>query len=136
MRTRDNNFMLDGVDNNEIWLNSVVIFPSVDALEEFKVQTSTYSAEFGRSSGGVVNIQIKSGQNDFHGSAFEFLRNDALDANNFFNNKMGAPNRLTGRTSSAAHSAGESGATRCFSSAIIRAGEFATARRFFRPCRV
>jgi len=89
MRTRDNNFLLDGVDNNETWLNSVVIFPSIDALEEFKVQTSTYSAEFGRSSGGVVNIQIKSGQNAFHGSAFEFLRNDALDANDFFNNKNG-----------------------------------------------
>jgi len=88
-RTRDNNFLLDGVDNNETWLNSVVIFPSVDALEEFKVQTSTYSAEFGRSSGGVVNIQIKSGTNAFHGSAFEFLRNDALDANDFFNNKFG-----------------------------------------------
>ncbi|MBI1763277.1 MAG: carboxypeptidase regulatory-like domain-containing protein [Acidobacteria bacterium] len=87
MRTRDNNFLLDGVDNNETWLNSVVIFPSIDALEEFKVQTSTYSAEFGRSSGGVVNIQIKSGQNAFHGSAFEFLRNDKLDANDFFNNK-------------------------------------------------
>jgi hypothetical protein len=86
-RTRDNNFMLDGVDNNETWLNSVVIFPSVDALEEFKVQTSTYSAEFGRSSGGVVNIQIKSGTNQFHGSAFEFLRNDKLDANDFFNNR-------------------------------------------------
>jgi hypothetical protein len=86
-RTRDNNFMLDGVDNNETWLNSVVIFPSVDALEEFKVQTSTYSAEFGRSSGGVVNIQIKSGTNQFHGSGFEFLRNDKLDANDFFNNK-------------------------------------------------
>ena len=89
MRTRDNNFLLDGVDNNETWLNSVVIFPSIDALAEFKVQTSTYSAEFGRSSGGVVNIQIKSGQNDFHGNAFEFLRNDALDANDFFNNKNG-----------------------------------------------
>ncbi|HWQ32973.1 MAG TPA: carboxypeptidase-like regulatory domain-containing protein, partial [Blastocatellia bacterium] len=87
MRTRDNNFILDGVDNNETWLNSVVIFPSIDALEEFKVQTSTYSAEFGRSSGGVVNIQIKSGQNDFHGSVFEFLRNDKLDANDFFNNR-------------------------------------------------
>ena len=87
MRTRDNNFMLDGVDNNETWLNSVVIFPSIDALEEFKVQTSTYSAEFGRSSGGVVNIQIKSGQNALHGSGFEFLRNDHLDANDFFNNK-------------------------------------------------
>lgn len=89
MRTRDNNFMLDGVDNNETWLNSVVIFPSIDALEEFKVQTSTYSAEFGRSSGGVVNIQIKSGSNQFHGNAFEFLRNDKLDANDFFNNKNG-----------------------------------------------
>jgi hypothetical protein len=89
LRTRDNTFLLDGVDNNETWLNSVVIFPSIDALEEFKVQTSTYSAEFGRSSGGVVNIQIKSGANDFHGNAFEFLRNDKLDANDFFNNKFG-----------------------------------------------
>src|SRR4051794_21670175 len=88
-RTRDNNFLLDGVDNNETWLNSVVVFPSVDALEEFKVQTSTYSAEFGRSSGGVVNIAIKSGSNAFHGSGFEFLRNDAFDANDFFNNKFG-----------------------------------------------
>ena len=53
--------MLDGVDNNETWLQTVVIFPSVDALDEFKLQTSTYSAEFGRSLGGVVNLQIKSG---------------------------------------------------------------------------
>ncbi|MBI3696616.1 MAG: carboxypeptidase regulatory-like domain-containing protein, partial [Acidobacteria bacterium] len=89
MRTRDNNFLLDGVDNNETWLNSVVVFPSVDALQEFKVQTSTYSAEFGRSSGGVVNIQVKSGTNDLHGSLFEFLRNDKLDANDLFNNKFG-----------------------------------------------
>jgi carboxypeptidase family protein len=88
-RARDNNFMLDGVDNNELWLQSVVIFPSVDAIDEFKLQTSTYSAEFGRSLGGVVNLQIKSGTNDFHGSAYEFLRNDALDANDFFNNRAG-----------------------------------------------
>ena len=60
-RPRDNNYMLDGVDNNETWLQTVVIFPSVDALDEFKLQTSTYSAEFGRSMGGVVNLQIKSG---------------------------------------------------------------------------
>ncbi len=65
------------------------IFPSVDALDEFKLQTSTYSAEFGRSLGGVVNLQIKSGTNQFRGSAFEFLRNDAFDANNFFNNRAG-----------------------------------------------
>ncbi|MEN3339796.1 MAG: hypothetical protein V7647_3472 [Acidobacteriota bacterium] len=88
-RTRDNNFMLDGVDNNETWLQTVVIFPSVDALDEFKMQTSTYSAEFGRSLGGVVNLQIKSGTNKFHGSGFEFHRDDAFDANNFFNNRAG-----------------------------------------------
>src|SRR5215467_12212261 len=89
MRTRDNNFLLDGIDNNELNLNTVIIFPSVDAIEEFKVQTSTYSAEFGRANGGVVNIQIKSGTNAFHGSGFEFLRNDKLDANDLFNNKFG-----------------------------------------------
>lgn len=89
MRTRDNNFLLDGIDNNELNLNPVIIFPSVDAIEEFKVQTSTYSAEFGRANGGVVNIQIKSGTNTFHGSGFEFLRNDQLDANDLFNNKFG-----------------------------------------------
>jgi hypothetical protein len=89
MRTRDNNFLLDGIDNNELNLNTVIIFPSVDAIEEFKVQTSTYSAEFGRANGGVVNIQIKSGTNTFHGSGFEFLRNDKLDANDLFNNKFG-----------------------------------------------
>jgi hypothetical protein len=88
-RARDNNFMLDGVDNNETWLQTVVIFPSVDALDEFKLQTSTYSAEFGRSLGGVVNLQIKSGTNNLHGSGFEFHRDDAFDANNFFNNRAG-----------------------------------------------
>ena len=86
-RTRDNNFMLDGVDNNETWLQTVVIFPSVDALDEFKLQTSTYSAEFGRSLGGVVNLQIKSGTNNLRGSVFEFMRNDAFDANTFFNHR-------------------------------------------------
>jgi hypothetical protein len=90
-RPRDNNYMLDGVDNNETWLQTVVIFPSVDALDEFKLQTSTYSAEFGRSLGGVVNIQIKSGANALKGSVFEFHRNDAFDANNFFNNRAGRP---------------------------------------------
>src|SRR4051794_5718383 len=88
-RPRDNNFMLDGVDNNETWLQTVVIFPSVDSLDEFKLQTSTYSAEFGRSLGGVVNLQIKSGSNTMKGSAFEFHRDDAFDANNFFNNRAG-----------------------------------------------
>ena len=90
-RSRDNNYMLDGVDNNETWLQTVVLFPSVDSLDEFKLQTSTYSAEFGRSLGGVVNLQIKSGTNSYRGSAYEFHRNDAFDANNFFNNRAGRP---------------------------------------------
>jgi hypothetical protein len=90
-RPRDNNYMLDGVDNNETWLQTVVIFPAVEALDEFKLQTSTYSAEFGRSMGGVVNIQIKSGSNAFSGSVYEFYRDDDLDANNFFNNRAGRP---------------------------------------------
>jgi Carboxypeptidase regulatory-like domain len=88
-RARDNNYLLDGVDNNETWLQTVVIFPSVDALDEFKIQTSTYAAEFGKSLGGVVNIQIKSGSNSVHGNVFDFERNDKLDANNFFNNRAG-----------------------------------------------
>jgi hypothetical protein len=90
-RPRDNNYILDGVDNNESWLQTVVIFPAVDALDEFKLQTSTYSAEFGRSLGGVVNLQIKSGSNAFRGSGYEFLRNDKFDSNNFFNNRAGRP---------------------------------------------
>jgi hypothetical protein len=88
-RPRDNNYMLDGVDNNETWLQTVVIYPSVDALDEFKLQTSTFSAEYGRSLGGIVNLQIKSGTNKLRGSGFEFMRNDAFDANNFFNNRAG-----------------------------------------------
>ncbi len=90
-RPRDNNYLLDGVDNNETWLQTVVIFPSPDAIDEFKLQTSTYSAEFGRSLGGVVNLQLKSGTNEYRGSLFEFFRNDAFDANNFFNNRAGRP---------------------------------------------
>jgi hypothetical protein len=88
-RPRDNNYLLDGVDNNETWLQTVVTFPSVEALDEFKLQTSTYSAEFGKSLGGVVNLQIKSGSNKYHGDLYDFERNDALDANNFFNNRAG-----------------------------------------------
>ncbi len=91
-----NYFSLDGVDNNSGSTNlqegSVqVVQPPPDALQEFRVQTRTYSAEFGTSAGAVVNASIKSGTNEFHGNVFEFLRNSALDANTFFNNKNGVP---------------------------------------------
>src|SRR5579872_6106886 len=79
-----NNFMLDGVDNNSNDNAGNILRTSVDAIEEFKVQTSNYSAEFGRSGGAVINATIKSGTNAFHGTVFEFLRNSALDARGFF----------------------------------------------------
>ncbi len=69
--------------------SGISVFPSVDAIAEFKVQASNYSAEFGRSAGSVLNVIYKSGTNEIHGSAFEFLRNSVLDANNFFANKLG-----------------------------------------------
>ena len=102
-RPRDNNYMLDGVDNNETWLQTVVIFPSVDALDEFKLQTSTYSAEFGRSMGGVVNLQIKSGSNASTAASSSSCATTRFDANNLFNNRArDGRSRTSASTSSAA----------------------------------
>src|SRR5713101_797270 len=88
-RTIDNNYLLDGFNNNTDDTSfdtnqAEAIKPSVDAIREFKVQTNTYSAEFGRAGGGVVNLTLKSGTNSFHGTAYDFLRNEKLDARNFF----------------------------------------------------
>ena len=82
-RGDQNNFILDGIDNNSNDNGDISIVSSVDAVAEFKVQTSNYSAEFGRSGGGAVNATTKSGTNQFHGSAWEFLRNEALDASQY-----------------------------------------------------
>jgi hypothetical protein len=95
-RVFNNVFLLDGVDNisysNSFRGENVqLVQPSIEALQEFKIQTNAYSAEFGRSSGAVINATIKSGTNNIHGSLYEFLRNDALDANNYFSNALGAP---------------------------------------------
>ena len=79
-----NNQMIDGIDNNERSIGTIGVKPSIDAIAEVKVQTNLYTAEVGRTAGGVVNIITKSGTNDFHGSAFEFVRNDKFDARNFF----------------------------------------------------
>ncbi|MCL4850465.1 MAG: carboxypeptidase regulatory-like domain-containing protein [Bryobacteraceae bacterium] len=83
-RQDQNNWMLDGVDNNAQLFGMVVVVPSIESISEFKVQTSTYSAEFGRAAGAVVNVETKSGSNEFHGSAYEFLRNDNFDATEYF----------------------------------------------------
>src|SRR5246127_469401 len=79
-----NNFLLDGVANSELEGNTLQIKPAVDALAEFNIQTNLFSAEYGRNSGSVVNAVIKSGTNSFHGALWEFLRNDKLDAKDFF----------------------------------------------------
>ena len=83
-RGDQNNFILDGVDNNSNDNGDLAFTTSVDAIAEFKVQTSNYSAEFGRSAGAVINATTKSGANDIHGSAWEFFRNDVLDARGYF----------------------------------------------------
>jgi outer membrane receptor protein involved in Fe transport len=88
-RSLQNNFLLDGVDNNSNLpdlLNEAnyVVMPSVDALQEFRVATDSYSAEFGRATGAVVNATTKSGSNHVHGVIYEFLRNEAFDARNYF----------------------------------------------------
>ncbi|HYM09888.1 MAG TPA: TonB-dependent receptor [Bryobacterales bacterium] len=83
-RSEGVNYLLDGASNLDPWTNVNNPFPNPDALEEFSVQTNSYSAEYGRAAGAVVNIVTKSGTNQFHGSAFEFLRNGAMNARNFF----------------------------------------------------
>lgn len=88
-RTTQNNYLLDGIDNNSVELATAgrraeMVKPSIDAIQEFKVQSNSYSAEFGHGTGAVVNLTTKSGSNNFHGTVYEFLRNEALDAKNFF----------------------------------------------------
>ena len=86
-RTQANNFLLDGVDNNEALVSTINILPTAESVQEFRVQTSVAPAEFGRGGGGIVNSVIKSGSNDFHGSAFTFIRNSVFDARQTFDPK-------------------------------------------------
>jgi hypothetical protein len=86
-REQTNNFLLDGIDVNDSIDNRIGYNPNVDALEEVKVITGNGSSEFGNAGGAIVNATIKSGTNTYHGNAFEFLRNQVLDANSFFNNR-------------------------------------------------
>lgn len=84
-RIQNNNFLLDGINNNTTDNNQAPVLPSPDAIAEFKVQSNLLPAEFGRGLGGTINISLRSGTNKFHGVLFHFLRNDKLDANNYFN---------------------------------------------------
>ena len=84
-REESNNFILDGVDDNQASENAVGFTPSPDAIQEFNVITQNASAEFGNFQGGVVSASIKSGTNAFHGDVFEFIRNDKFNANSWQN---------------------------------------------------
>jgi hypothetical protein len=95
-REQSNDFLLDGVDNNDLYINQYSVLPSVDAIQEFKVQSSDYSAEFGRGGGAQVNVVLKSGTNQFHGSGFEFVRNRKMDAKNFFDEPDCTPDSIPG----------------------------------------
>lgn len=83
-REEYNNYLLDGVDNNDPYVNRYGVEPPVDSIQEFKVATNNYSAEYGRSAAGQVNVITRQGTNDFHGSVYEYLRNRVFDARNFF----------------------------------------------------
>jgi hypothetical protein len=84
MRSQSNNFLLDGASNNDTFNTGFVLRPPPDAIQEFKILTHSYTAEYGRNAGSVINVVTKSGSNELHGSVWEFNRDDALQARNFF----------------------------------------------------
>ena len=89
-REQANNFLLDGIDNNQVSDNLTASQPNIDAIAEFKVITNNASAEFGNFQGGVINVTLKSGSNSLHGTLFEFFQNDKLNANNWARNWQAA----------------------------------------------
>ncbi|MGI8958565.1 MAG: carboxypeptidase regulatory-like domain-containing protein [Bryobacteraceae bacterium] len=90
-RTDSVTYLLDGGLNNDLLSNDVVADPNPDAIAEFRVLESNYSAEYGRNAGGIVSVVTKSGTNSFHGTAYDYVRNNFFDANSFFNNEQGLP---------------------------------------------
>jgi len=90
-RGRANDYMVNGGNANDVFVNLPAIQPSPDAIEEFRVLTNTFDAEFGRNSGAVVNVVTKSGTNNVHGDVYDFFRNTVLDAGNYFDNASGLP---------------------------------------------
>ena len=97
-RGRSNNFSVNGGDANDQFVNLPTVQPSPDSIQEFRVLTNTFDAEYGRNSGSVVNVVTKSGTNQFHGNVYEFFRNKVLNANGLLSIR---PSRNLTRTSSA-----------------------------------
>jgi hypothetical protein len=90
-QAQSNEFLIDGIPSSVGFFNQITTIPSVDDTQEFKVESANLSAEYGRFAGGVVNVTTKSGTNEIHGSAFEFLRNNVLNADDYFNKGKGQP---------------------------------------------
>lgn len=90
-REENNNFLLDGIDNNLVVDNLSDYQPKIDAIQEFDMITNNAPAQYGQFAGGIISVTIKSGTDHYHDDAFEFLRNDALNANNWANNWEGIP---------------------------------------------
>jgi len=90
-RTDSITFILDGGVNNNLLNNATVLNPNPDAVEEFRILTSNYTPEYGRNAGGIISVVTRSGSNDFHGSAYDYVRNKVFNANSFFNNELGLP---------------------------------------------
>lgn len=86
-----NNWVVDGVDDNERIIGTIGVKLNVEGIQEITVQTNSYAAEAGRTAGGVINIVTRSGTNQFHGSVYEYFRNDIFDARNFFQNTGNKP---------------------------------------------
>ncbi len=84
MRSQSNNVLLDGVSNNELFLGQAAAIPAPDSIQEFSIQTNLYGAEFGKGAGSVVNVVTRGGTDVFHGSLYNYFRNDVLDARNYF----------------------------------------------------
>jgi hypothetical protein len=89
-RGRSNNYTVNGSDGNDLFANLPVVEPSPDSIQEFRVLANTFDAEFGRNSGSIINVVTKSGSNEYHGSVYEFLRNDVLNARGFFDTEKPA----------------------------------------------
>ena len=116
-RESSNGFMVDGTDVQEHMNGGTSVVPNLDSIDEFRVLTNNFDPEYGNYNGGMINVITKSGSDAFHGNVFEFLRNTALDAENYF-----APTAaFSGRISSAARSAARSSIRRFISSPTIRA---------------
>ena len=120
MRNQSNSFLLDGAPNNDSFNSGFVMRPPPDAIEEFKIMSHSYEAEYGRNAGSVVNVVTRSGTNQFHGNAWEFNREGTLAARNITLRARPQKSQSICRTSLAARPAGPSSATRFSSSASTR----------------